>query len=57
MQYILEPNSVVYFGCVGNDENAKRLQEANEKVGLKVYYVRGNFMVQDGQERLLSLIV
>ncbi|OQO05773.1 hypothetical protein B0A48_09867 [Cryoendolithus antarcticus] len=38
VQYILEPDSVVYFGCVGNDEYAEKLQEANKKVGLKVFY-------------------
>nr|POF24067.1 adenosine kinase [Quercus suber] len=37
-QYILKPDSVIFFGCVGNDEYAQMLQAANEQVGLKVNY-------------------
>ena len=37
-QYILPPNSVVYFGCVGKDESAEILQKANKEAGLTVKY-------------------
>lgn len=37
-QYILPPNSVVYFGSVGKDEYADKLIEANNKYGLKAAY-------------------
>ena len=33
-QYILPPNSVVYFGSVGKDIYAERLNQANEEYGL-----------------------
>lgn len=37
-QYILPENSVVYFGSVGNDVYAERLNEANAKYGLATRY-------------------
>ncbi|KAF1819924.1 Ribokinase-like protein [Dissoconium aciculare CBS 342.82] len=37
-QYILSPNSVVFFGCVGKDKYADILQEANKEAGLAVRY-------------------
>lgn len=37
-QYILPPKSVVYFGSVGNDVYAERLNEANEAYGLTTKY-------------------
>ncbi|KAI5961076.1 ADO1 [Candida margitis] len=37
-QYILPPQSVVYFGSVGNDVYAERLNEANEAYGLTTRY-------------------
>ncbi|KAI5950270.1 ADO1 [Candida jiufengensis] len=37
-QYILPPKSVVYFGSVGNDVYAERLNEANETYGLTTKY-------------------
>lgn len=37
-QYILPPQSVVYFGSVGNDVYAERLNEANEAYGLTTKY-------------------
>lgn len=37
-QYILEPNSVVYFGSVGRDVYADKLIEANKKYGLRTEY-------------------
>src|SRR6266849_7825592 len=40
-QYVLPPNSVVYTGCVGDDDLAQRLKAANEKEGLaEVYLVK-----------------
>ncbi|KAG6874367.1 hypothetical protein C0995_015103 [Termitomyces sp. Mi166 len=39
--YILPPGSVVYTGCVGNDELAEQLKVANKREGLdEVYYVK-----------------
>ncbi|KAI5965367.1 ADO1 [Candida pseudojiufengensis] len=37
-QYILPPKSVVYFGSVGNDVYAERLNEANSNYGLTTKY-------------------
>ncbi|KAF2860231.1 Ribokinase-like protein [Piedraia hortae CBS 480.64] len=37
-QYMLAPNSVIFFGCVGKDKNAEILQEANKKAGLQYNY-------------------
>ncbi|CAK9439938.1 uncharacterized protein LODBEIA_P40380 [Lodderomyces beijingensis] len=37
-QYILPPHSVVYFGSVGKDVYAERLNEANAKYGLATRY-------------------
>lgn len=37
-QYILEPNSVVYFGSVGADVYAEQLNQANASYGLKTLY-------------------
>lgn len=42
-QYILEPKSVVYFGAVGNDVYAEKLNEAN-----KQYELRTEYQVLDG---------
>lgn len=36
--YILPPESVVYTGCVGNDEFAEVLRAANEREGVKTVY-------------------
>ncbi|RPA87247.1 Ribokinase-like protein [Ascobolus immersus RN42] len=33
-QYVLPPNSVVYVGCVGDDEYAEILRKGNEKEGV-----------------------
>jgi adenosine kinase len=38
MQYLLPPDSVVYFGCVGKDKYADILQAANKEAGLQVRY-------------------
>jgi len=38
-QYILPPNSVVYTGCVGDDELAEQLKAANAREGLKDLYL------------------
>ncbi|KAF7302893.1 hypothetical protein MKEN_01251600 [Mycena kentingensis (nom. inval.)] len=38
--YVLPPNSVVYTGCVGEDELAEQLKAANKREGLREeYYV------------------
>lgn len=37
-QYILPPNSVVYFGSVGNDVYAEKLHQANAQYGLRTEY-------------------
>ncbi|UKZ80733.1 hypothetical protein TrVFT333_008497 [Trichoderma virens FT-333] len=37
-QYILPPNSVVYFGCVGDDKYAAILRDAVKAAGLRVEY-------------------
>jgi len=39
-QYILSPNSVVYFGCVGKDKYADVLMSANKEQGLEVKYLQ-----------------
>lgn len=40
-KYILPPKSVVYTGCVGDDELAERLKAANKREGLdEVYQVK-----------------
>ncbi len=36
--YMLPPDSVVFFGCVGKDKNAEILQAANKEAGLQVRY-------------------
>ncbi|CAH6719954.1 adenosine kinase [[Candida] jaroonii] len=38
-QYILPPNSVCYFGCVGNDVYKDKLVEANSQYGLTTKYM------------------
>lgn len=38
-QYNLPPNSVVFTGCVGEDDLAKELRVANDKEGLKDVYL------------------
>ena len=41
MQYVLPPKSVVYTGCVGDDDFAEQLKAANAREGLdQVYYVK-----------------
>lgn len=41
IQYVLPPKSVVYTGCVGDDELAEQLKAANAREGLDdVYYVK-----------------
>lgn len=37
-QYILPPNSVVYFGSVGKDVYAEKLHQANAQYGLRTEY-------------------
>jgi adenosine kinase len=37
-KYLLPPDSVIFFGCVGKDKNAEILQEANKKAGLQYAY-------------------
>ena len=37
-QYILPPDSVVFFGCVGKDEHAETLLRINKEAGLQVRY-------------------
>jgi adenosine kinase len=40
-QYVLPPNSVVYTGCVGDDDLAEQLRAANTREGLhEVYLVK-----------------
>jgi hypothetical protein len=38
-QYCLPPNSVVYTGCVGDDELAEQLKAANRREGLSEAYL------------------
>lgn len=38
-QYVLPPNSVVYTGCVGDDELAEQLKAANKREGLQDAYL------------------
>jgi pfkB family carbohydrate kinase len=38
-QYVLPPNSVVYTGCVGDDDLAQQLKAANKKEGLAEAYL------------------
>ncbi|VVT49502.1 uncharacterized protein SAPINGB_P002301 [Magnusiomyces paraingens] len=38
-QYVLPPNSVVYFGSVGKDEYSEQLLKANEVAGVKSAYL------------------
>ena len=41
IQYILPPKSVVYTGCVGDDDLAEQLKAANTREGLDdVYFVK-----------------
>jgi sugar/nucleoside kinase (ribokinase family) len=44
-QYVLPPNSVVYTGCVGDDELAEQLRAANKREGLADAY-----MVKKGEK-------
>ncbi|EPS37195.1 hypothetical protein H072_9171 [Dactylellina haptotyla CBS 200.50] len=37
-QYILPPNSVLYIGCIGDDEYGKKLQKVCDEEGLRVEY-------------------
>lgn len=39
LQYILPPNSVVYTGCVGDDDLAEQLKAANKREGLTEAYL------------------
>ena len=38
-QYVLPPDSVVYTGCVGDDQLAQQLREANKREGLAEVYL------------------
>lgn len=38
-QYVLPPNSVVYTGCVGDDDFAQQLKAANKREGLAEAYL------------------
>jgi adenosine kinase len=38
VQYVLPPNSVVYVGCVGDDDLAEQLREANQKESVASAY-------------------
>lgn len=41
LQYILPPKSVVFAGCVGDDDLAEQLKAANAREGLdEVYLVK-----------------
>lgn len=43
VQYVLPPGSVVYTGCVGDDDLAEQLKAANAREGLdQVYHVNKN---------------
>ncbi|KAK6349617.1 adenosine kinase [Orbilia brochopaga] len=37
-QYILPPNSVLYIGCIGNDDYGKQLKQVCDNEGLRVEY-------------------
>ncbi len=39
LQYVLPPNSVVYTGCVGDDDLAEQLKAANAREGLDQRYL------------------
>ena len=39
LQYVLPPNSVVYTGCVGDDDLAEQLKAANKREGLAEAYL------------------
>jgi adenosine kinase len=39
IKYVLPPNSVVYTGCVGDDEFADKLRNANQHEGLQSAYL------------------
>ncbi|KAI9513090.1 adenosine kinase [Russula earlei] len=39
LQYVLPPNSVVYTGCVGDDDFSEQLKRANKKEGLAEAYL------------------
>ena len=39
LQYVLPPNSVVYTGCVGDDDLAEQLKAANKREGLTDVYL------------------
>ncbi|CAG8453553.1 7907_t:CDS:2 [Acaulospora morrowiae] len=41
-QYLLPPNSVIYFGCVGSDQYADQMRKAAGKEGLTVDYLVDN---------------
>ena len=45
MQYVLPPHSVVYAGCVGDDDLAEQLKAANQREGLDQVY-----LVQPGEK-------
>jgi adenosine kinase len=38
-QYVLPPDSVVYTGCVGDDDLAQQLRAANKREGLAEAYL------------------
>jgi adenosine kinase len=44
-QYVLPPDSVVYTGCVGDDDLAEQLRAANKREGLREVY-----LVKPGQK-------
>ena len=39
MQYVLPPDSVVYTGCVGDDDLAEELRKANAREGVTDAYL------------------
>ena len=50
MQYVLPPGSVVFTGCVGDDELAEQLKAANKREGLDQVY-----LVKKGEKTVVVL--
>ncbi|KAH9987775.1 Ribokinase-like protein [Russula compacta] len=51
--YVLPPNSVVYTGCVGDDDFAEQLREANRREGLAEAYL----VKEGGQTGVCAVII
>jgi adenosine kinase len=61
-QFLLPPGSTAYMGCVGNDDNARKLEECASADGVLVHYMKDDTtptgtcaaLIKDGERALVT---